>query len=78
MRRRDTRPRLRTSDIIPHSLRLKDSADDMDELPELVVSELNQEEIIALHIKHDDAIKTTEAIERDTAEDEVIDESAVT
>lgn len=34
-----------TSDIIRHSLRLKDLADDVDELPELVVSELTQEEI---------------------------------
>lgn len=37
-----------TSDIIRHSLRLKDLADDMDELPELVVTELSQAEIAEL------------------------------
>lgn len=37
-----------TSDIIRRSLRLKDLADDMDELPELVVSELTQDEIAEL------------------------------
>jgi hypothetical protein len=37
-----------TSDIIRSSLRLKDLADDMDELPELVVTELSQDEIAAL------------------------------
>jgi AraC-like DNA-binding protein len=37
-----------TSDIIRHSLRLKDLADDMDELPELVVTELSQIEIAEL------------------------------
>ncbi|WP_377703736.1 hypothetical protein [Pseudoduganella sp. UC29_71] len=37
-----------TSDIIRHSLRLKDLADDMDELPELVVTELSGQEIAML------------------------------
>jgi hypothetical protein len=34
-----------TSDIIRRSLRLKDLADNMDELPELVVTELTQAEV---------------------------------
>jgi hypothetical protein len=34
-----------TSDIIRHSLRLKDLADDIDELPELVVSGVTQAEV---------------------------------
>lgn len=37
-----------TSDIIRRSLRLKDLDNDMDELPELVVSELSQDEIAEL------------------------------
>lgn len=37
-----------TSDIIRQSLRLKDLADDLDELPELVVTELSQGEIAEL------------------------------
>jgi AraC-like DNA-binding protein len=37
-----------TSDIIRRSLRLRDLADDMDELPQLVVTELSQDEIAEL------------------------------
>jgi AraC-like DNA-binding protein len=53
-----------TSDIIRHSLRLKDSADDMDELPELVVSELSQVEIAELRRQPD----TDAALAADLAE----------
>jgi hypothetical protein len=42
-----------TSDIIRHSLRLKELGDNMDELPELVVSELSQDEIVALRRQPD-------------------------
>jgi uncharacterized membrane-anchored protein len=42
-----------TSDIIRRSLRLKDLADDMDELPELVVTELSQIEIAELRRQPD-------------------------
>jgi AraC-like DNA-binding protein len=59
-----------TSDIIRHSLRLKDLADDMDELPELVVSELSQEEIAELRRQPDAemalAAVVAELIEDDT------------
>jgi AraC-like DNA-binding protein len=42
-----------TSDIIRQSLRLKDLADDLDELPELIMTELSQEEIAALRRQPD-------------------------
>lgn len=58
-----------TSDIIRHSLRLKDMADDMDELPELVVTELSQEEIVALRRQPDldvaDVGEESESVEDD-------------
>jgi AraC-like DNA-binding protein len=58
-----------TSDIIRHSLRLKDLADDMDELPELVVTELSQAEISELRREPDAdvafAVEATELIEGD-------------
>ncbi len=63
-----------TSDIIRHRLRLKDLADDMDELPELVVAELSQGKIVALYSKHDDATTTTDTIACHTTDDDVIDE----
>jgi AraC-like DNA-binding protein len=53
-----------TSDIIRHSLRLKDLADDMDELPELVVTELSQEEIAELRRQPD----SDSALDADVAE----------
>ncbi len=43
-----------TSDIIRHSLRLKDLAEDLDELPELVVTELSQAEIGELRRQPDE------------------------
>jgi AraC-like DNA-binding protein len=58
-----------TSDIIRHSLRLKDLPDDLEELPELVVTELSQEEITELRREPDAdvafAVDIAELIEDD-------------
>jgi len=54
-----------TSDIIRRSLRLKDLSDDMDDLPELVVTELTHEAIAELRrqsISEDAVEKTDDAI----------------
>lgn len=63
-----------TSDIIRHSLRLKGMADDMDELPELVVTELTQEEIAELRRQSDpDELAASEDAELDEDQNDIIE-----
>ncbi|MDB5935022.1 MAG: hypothetical protein JWQ01_2366 [Massilia sp.] len=64
-----------TSDIIRRSLRLKDLADDMDELPELVVTELSQDEIAALRREPDAEAALVEDVTELTDDDyEIVEE----
>ncbi|MGZ8288201.1 MAG: hypothetical protein ACXW2U_07225 [Telluria sp.] len=64
-----------TSDIIRHSLRLKDLADDMDELPELVVTELSQDEIAELRRQPDaDAVLAVDVTELDFDDNDIVEE----
>ncbi|PKV46766.1 hypothetical protein CLU92_4196 [Janthinobacterium sp. 61] len=64
-----------TSDIIRHSLRLKDLADDMDELPELVVTELSQAEIAELRRQPDaDAELAVDVTELDANDNAIVEE----
>lgn len=64
-----------TSDIIRHSLRLKDLADDIDDLPELVVTELSQDEIAELRREVDaDVDLSTEAAEFPEDHDDIVEE----
>ncbi len=64
-----------TSDIIRHSLRLKELADDMDELPELIVKELSQDEITELRRGSDaDAVFSADVIELVEDDNDIIEE----
>lgn len=67
-----------TSDIIRHSLRLKDLADDVDDLPELVVTELSQEEIAELRRQSDpDEVPAADDAELDEDHNGIIEELPV-
>ena len=64
-----------TSDIIRHSLRLKDLADDLDHLPELVVTELSQEEIAELRRQSGpDELPVSDDAELDDDHNDIIEE----
>lgn len=64
-----------TSDIIRHSLRLKDLADDLDELPELVVTELSQVEIAELRRQPDASAElAADDTELDVEDNDIVEE----
>jgi hypothetical protein len=64
-----------TSDIIWHSLRLKDLTTDMNELPELVVSELSQDEIAALRKQPNaEDFPTADLAAPEDHEDDIVEE----
>lgn len=63
-----------TSDIIRRSLRLKDAADDLDGLPELIVSELSAAEITNLRQNQD--LDDSDAITSKDADDSIVEEVA--
>lgn len=67
-----------TSDIIRQSLRLKDLADDLDELPELVVTELSQDEIAELRrLPNADSMLASDDTEVIEGDSDVIEELPV-
>lgn len=64
-----------TSEIIRHSLRLKDLGDDLEDLPELVVSELTQNEIAELRRQPDpEVVAVADVPEPNDDDNEIIEE----